>query len=187
MADQRPPYRYCPYCRADLAERFVFGRTRQACPACGFIHFVDPKLGAAVLAEQDGQVVLVRRAVDPSAGDWCLPSGFVETGESPADAAARECLEETGLHVQITELMHVDQYLDDPRGPGVIIFFRAQVTSGRPEPGDDASEVRFFAPNELPEDVAFPSNRHVLIRWQQSRLEPRPGKGPRTDTDSRRD
>jgi 8-oxo-dGTP diphosphatase len=172
MPDERAPYVYCPYCRAELSDRFVFGRIRRACPACGFIHFVDPKVGAGVLAEQDGRVVLVRRAVPPDAGAWCLPAGFVEYGESPADAAARECLEETGLHVQISELMHVDQYTDDPRGPGVVIFYRARVTGGRLEPGDDASEVRLFAAHELPHDIAFPSNRHVLIRWQRSRQAP---------------
>jgi ADP-ribose pyrophosphatase YjhB (NUDIX family) len=163
MGDERLPYVYCPYCRTELADRFIFGRQRRACPACGFIHFVDPKVGAAVVAEQDGKVVLVRRAVAPSAGAWCLPAGFVESDESPADAAARECLEETGLRVQIIELMH------DPRGTGVIIVYRGRVDGGRPEAGDDASEVGLFGPDDLPSDIAFPSNRHVLIRWQRMR------------------
>jgi 8-oxo-dGTP diphosphatase len=169
MPDERSPYVYCPYCRTELTDRFVYGRLRRVCPACGFVHFLDPKVGAAALAERDGKVVLIRRAVAPSAGEWCLPSGFVECGESPADAAARECLEETGLQVHITALRHVDQYVDDPRGSGLIVFYGAQVTGGRLEAGDDASEVRFFAPDELPQDIAFPSNRHVLLRWQRSR------------------
>jgi 8-oxo-dGTP diphosphatase len=176
MACERSPYVYCPYCRAEMTDRFVFGRTRRACPACGFIHFVDPKVGAAMLAERDGQVVLVRRAVAPSVGSWCLPAGFVEYGESPADTAVRECLEETGLHTQIAELLHVDQYTDDPRGSGVIVFYRGQVVGGRMEPGDDADQVRLFGPCDLPEDIAFPSNRHVLIRWQHARL-PLPASG----------
>lgn len=166
MLDQPPPYVYCPYCRSELTDRFLFGRVRRVCPACGFVHFVDPKVGAAAVAELDGKLVMVRRALAPAAGTWCLPSGFVEMDEDPADAAARECLEETGLRVQILDLMHLERYTDDPRGPGVIIFYRARVVGGRAEAGDDASEVGFFGPDDLPQDVAFPSVRHVLALWR---------------------
>ena len=169
MLDQRPPYVYCPYCRSELIDRSLFGRVRRVCPACGFVHFVDPKVGAAAVAEMDGKLLMVRRAMAPAAGTWCLPSGFVEMDEDPADAAARECLEETGLHVQILDLMHLERYADDPRGPGVILFYRARVLGGQAEAGDDASEVGFFGPDELPQDVAFPSVRRVLALWRNGR------------------
>jgi ADP-ribose pyrophosphatase YjhB (NUDIX family) len=174
MGDERPPYRYCPYCRTELSDRLVFGRTRRVCPSCGFVHFVDPKVGVAVLVEHEGKVLLVRRAVAPSRGAWCLPSGFVESDEDPIEAAARECLEETGLEVYITDLLHVGRYRRDPRGAGVIIFYRAQVVGGQLVPGDDADEARFFAAREIPEDIAFPSNREILRRWQQGELTPCP-------------
>lgn len=167
MVDERPAYAYCPYCRSELTDRLLFGRMRRVCPACGFVHFVDPKVGAAVVAELDGKVVLVRRAMEPAAGTWCLPSGFVEADEDPAGAATRECLEETGLRVQIIELMHVERYADDPRGPGVIIFYRARVDGGHPEAGDDASEVGLFGPDDLPHHIAFPSVRHALAMWRR--------------------
>lgn len=152
-----------------MQDKFVFERTRQVCPECGFIHFVDPKVGAGVLAEQDGKVVLVRRAVVPAKGSWCLPSGFVEYDEGPADAAVRECLEETGLQVRLTGLLDVGQYVSDLRGPGIIILYRGQVVGGEACPGDDASEVGFFGPNELPDDIAFPSNREALARWREEK------------------
>jgi 8-oxo-dGTP diphosphatase len=123
-----------------------------------------------VLVEQEGKVVLVRRAVVPAIGSWCLPSGFVEYDESAAEAAVRECLEETGLQVRLTGLLDVSQYVSDLRGPGIIILYRGQVVGGEPCPGDDASEVGFFGPKELPEDIAFPSNRQVLARWRQGKL-----------------
>jgi 8-oxo-dGTP diphosphatase len=170
MRNGREPYVYCPHCRAQMQDKFVFGRTRQVCPECGFVHFLDPKVGAGVLVEQGGKVVLVRRAVVPAIGSWCLPSGFVEYDESAAEAAVRECLEETGLQVQLTGLLDVSQYVSHLRGPGIIILYRGQVVGGEPRPGDDASEVGFFGPGELPDDIAFPSNRQVLARWRQEKL-----------------
>ncbi len=164
----REPYTYCPRCRAELEDRFVFGRTRRVCPGCGFVHFVDPKVGAGVMAlTQDGKVVLVRRAVVPAIGSWCLPAGFVEYDEAPDQAAMRECLEETGLEVRLTGLLEVSQYSGDSRGPGILILYQGEVIGGEPRPDDDASEVAFFGPDELPDDIAFPSNRRVLARWQE--------------------
>ena len=70
------------------------------CPQCDWIHFEDPKVAAAVLVEQDGRVLLVRRVNEPYRGLWTLPAGFIDAGEDPAQAAERECLEETGLTVR---------------------------------------------------------------------------------------
>ncbi len=167
MRDTREPYAYCPHCRAELQDAFVFGRSRRLCPECGFVHFLDPKVGAGVLAEQDGKVVLVRRAVVPRIGSWCLPSGFVEYDEAPADAAVRECLEETGLRVHLTGLVEVSHYGNDARGSGILVLYRGRVVGGEPRPGDDASEVGFFGPEELPDNIAFPSNRRALARWRE--------------------
>jgi ADP-ribose pyrophosphatase YjhB (NUDIX family) len=124
-------------------------------------------VGAGVLAEWDGKVILVRRAVVPALGSWCLPSGFVEYDEAPEQAAIREFLEETGLEVRLTDLLDVRQYRNDARGPGVVILYRGQVVGGEPRAGDDASEVGFFGPKELPEDIAFATHRRVLARWQE--------------------
>ena len=173
MRDGRAPYTYCPYCKTKMQNRFVFGRMRRVCDACGFVHFMDPKVGAGVLAEKGGKVVLVRRAVVPAIGSWCLPSGFVEYDESPAEAAVRECLEETGLEVRLTGLLDVTQYVSQLRGPGIIILYRGQVVGGEPRPGDDASEVGFFGPEELPTDIAFPSNRQALARWREEKISKR--------------
>jgi ADP-ribose pyrophosphatase YjhB (NUDIX family) len=169
VIDGRKPYTYCPHCRTEMTDRFVFGRQRRVCPECDFIHFVDPKVGAGVLAEKDGKVLLVRRGVAPAMGTWCLPSGFVEQDEDPAEAAIRECLEETGLEVRVTELLEVTQYGNDQRGSGIIILYRAQVVGGEPRPGDDASQVGLFGPDELPDDIAFASNREALIRWRDEK------------------
>src|SRR5678815_4817259 len=95
---------YCPRCAALLSQEMRFGKLRPVCPACGWIHFVDPKVAAAVLIEQDGRVLLVRRVNEPFRGFWTLPAGFINGGEDPAEAAIRECIEETGLSVHVTRV-----------------------------------------------------------------------------------
>jgi ADP-ribose pyrophosphatase YjhB (NUDIX family) len=146
----------------------VSDRARLTCPSCGFIHFRDPKVGVSVLVEQGGSVLLVQRAIDPGVGKWCLPSGFVEWDEAPVEAARRECAEETGLSVGGIELVDVLHYIDDFRGPGINLVYRARVAGGTLHPGDDAQAVRFVAPADLPdaEEIAFHGHRQVLDRWR---------------------
>ena len=149
-----------------MEDRFVFGRTRRACPACGFVFFREPKLAAGALVEQAGRVLLVRRKVNPKRGYWCLPAGYVEYDEGPVAAAIREVREETGLAVRVTGLEGVYHIRSDPRGLGVFILYRAVVEGGELLIGDDASEAAFFGPAELPPNIAFASTRRALHRWQ---------------------
>jgi len=161
--------RYCPHCAHPVEEREVYGRTRHVCPACGYVHFQSLKIGVSIMIEREGQVLLVKRAIEPGMGKWSLPSGFVEWDETPESAAMRECAEETGLVIEDLELMTVDHYADDYRGPGLNLTYRAQVAGGVLQPADDAAAVRFFDPDGLPplEDVAFQSHQRLLMRWQQ--------------------
>jgi 8-oxo-dGTP diphosphatase len=160
--------RYCPHCAHPLEERLAFDRLRPVCPACGFVHFRNPKVGVSVLVEQGGQVLLVRRAVEPGLGKWCLPSGFIEWDEAPEAAAVRECAEETGLNVALTGFLDVVHYVEDFRGAGINLTYQGQVLGGSLQPGDDADQARFFSPSELPavETIAFRSHRLALERWE---------------------
>jgi NADH pyrophosphatase NudC (nudix superfamily) len=97
-------FRYCPRCATALTRETRFGKERSVCPACGWIHFADPKVAAAVLVEQDGAVLLVRRANEPGRGLWTLPAGFVDAGEDPR--TARDAWE-TGLVVEITGVVEI--------------------------------------------------------------------------------
>jgi len=107
----------------------------------------------------------VRRSVDPRSGAWALPAGYMEIDEGPVAATIRECFEETGLVVRVTGLFGVYHIANDPRGAGVLILYRAAPESGELRPGDDASEVAYFGPDELPRDIAFASTRRALARW----------------------
>jgi len=160
--------RYCPHCAHPLEERRAFQRLRLVCPACGFVHFRELKVGVTVLVERNGGVLLIQRAIDPGRGQWALPAGFVEWDEAPEDAAARELGEETGLEVDRLELLGVRHYTDDFRGPGINLTYRARVSGGVLRAGDDAGAARFFAPDDLPpvEEIAFEGHRLTLTRWR---------------------
>jgi ADP-ribose pyrophosphatase YjhB (NUDIX family) len=160
---------FCPRCAHALEDRFAYGRTRRVCPECGFIFFRDPKVAAGVLVERDGKVLLVKRGVDPNKGDWAFPAGFVEIDEGPIQGALRELTEETGFIGKITGLLGAFHNRSDPRGPIVIILYRAQIVGGELHPADDAEEVKFFARDELPKNIAFASTRRALLRWRLKR------------------
>jgi len=140
-----------------------FGRVRPVCPQCGWIHFVDPKVAAAVLIEQDGRVLLVRRAGDPFRGLWTLPAGFINGGEDPAEAAARECLEETGLSVRVTRVFEIVAGREHPRGADFVIVYQAEVVGGELSPDDDADAAEWFLLSDLP-PLAFRATQKVLSR-----------------------
>lgn len=98
---------YCPRCATPLVTRPVSDKLRRVCPACGYIHFTDPKVGVGVLVVHEGRVLLVRRAVRPEIGKWSIPAGFLDQGEDPQVTAVREAQEETGLQVTIDHLLDV--------------------------------------------------------------------------------
>src|SRR5262245_20809056 len=93
--------KFCARCGTALGRREVGGRVRPVCPACGYVVFFDPKVAAVTLIERDRKALLVRRVMNPERGKWTIPGGFVDAGEDPRLAAERECLEETGLQVEI--------------------------------------------------------------------------------------
>jgi len=155
--------RFCPRCGSAVGREVRFGRLRPVCPACGWVHFADPKVAAAVLIEQDGRVLLVRRVNEPFRGRWTIPAGFVDAGEDPAEAAARECLEETGLKVRITGVLDVVAGREHPRGADFIIVYSGEVLEGELIAADDADLAEWFPRGELP-PLAFRATEVILIR-----------------------
>lgn len=157
--------RFCARCGAALGQRLADGRVRPACPACGAVVYLDPKLACAVLVERAGRVLLVRRRHEPGRGLWCLPCGFEDADESPQQAARREAREETGLEVQLERLLGAYHYTDDPRGAGVLLVFLARCDpAAAPQAGDDAEQAAFFAPDALP-PISHHTHRAALDDW----------------------
>jgi 8-oxo-dGTP diphosphatase len=156
---QMQPLRFCSRCGAELGERSAYGRVRPACPACGFVVFVDHKVACGVLVSDAGRVLLVRRRNEPGRGRWCLPCGFAESDEPPEEAARREAREEAGIDVEIGPLLGAYHYTDDPRGAGILLIYRAACADLTPVAGDDAAAVGLFGPGELP-----PISHHTHAR-----------------------
>jgi 8-oxo-dGTP diphosphatase len=153
--------RFCTACGSALGGQ----RPHPVCTGCGRTHFRDPKVGVGVaVRDASGRTLLVRRGVQPEKGKWSLPAGFVDAGEDPRDAAAREALEETGLVVEVGAV--IDVWPGAGAGGGGASFFlafEASIVGGTLAAGDDATDVGFFAAGELPE-LAFPSTRAVVDR-----------------------
>lgn len=152
---------YCPRCGALLVMVEKFSHMRPVCPRCGWIYFADPKVAAAVRVEKNGKILLVRRINEPQRGLWSVPAGFIDAGEDPARAAERECLEETGLQIQVTRLLDVIYGLEHPRGAHIVIAYAGEVVSGKLLAGDDADRAAFFSPDEIP-PLAFRATRRIL-------------------------
>ncbi len=164
-----PPseWQFCPLCRSDLTNQVWDGKMRRYCPACGFVYWERPVPAAAAVvldpARQPGQMVLVRRRYPPEEGQWTLPGGGIEAGESVQEAARREVLEETGLAVA------VDQQIgtwSTPSAETLITFFAAHVLGGQLEAGTDALEAAWFPIAALP-DLAFNTHRDAVESFRK--------------------
>ena len=161
-------WRHCPRCSAELAGEQ--GSVR--CSSCGFIGYANSAPTASALVEDDeGRLLLARRAVDPHAGKWDVPGGFLEEGEHPLDGLRRELLEEAGVEIEPVDLLGIwmDRYGDGPDAAATLnLYWVARITSGRLEAADDVDELRWFAGDALPpvEEIAFANTVKVLDAWR---------------------
>lgn len=117
-------------------------------------------LGVNIALIQDGKILLTKR------GDfevWCLPGGHVDPGESLAQAAIRETLEETGLETRLTHLIGVYSRPKWHKGVYNIVFFGGEIIGGsmKPQP-EEVIEMQFFALDELPADLMIGHRERVL-------------------------
>ncbi len=156
--------RFCLACGARLARRRVDGRARRVCPRCGWTFYGNPVPAAVAVVVRRGRILLGRRARDPYAGTWDLPGGFLEAGETPSRALARELREELGVRVRAPRLLG---FFTDRYGKGGVpvltAVYRVALPTARVRPADDVTELRWFAPAEIPyRDIAFKSMRRAL-------------------------
>ncbi len=161
---------YCARCGTELVAGVppTEQRERLACPACGFVAYVNPRLVVTTIpVTEAGEAVLLRRGIEPGYGSWAQPGGFLEVDETVSEAAIRETLEETGLLVQPGELVGLYSRLE---AAVVTLVFEAQIVGGELRETPEALEVRAFAPDAIPwDEVAFKTSYFALRDWVETR------------------
>jgi len=140
----------------------VDSHPRVVCPACETVFYENPlPVAASVVLNEHREVLLVKRKREPHKGEWCLPMGFAETGETIAAAALRELKEEADVDARILRLLDADSSESSHYGDLLIITFEMQKVGGSERAGDDAEELRYF-PIVSPPALAFGSNEKAL-------------------------
>lgn len=161
--------KFCSTCGGTVSLRIPEGDAlqRHVCNACGEIHYLNPKLVVGAIPEWGDQVLLCRRAIEPRYGKWTLPAGFMENGETTANAAARETLEEACARIEVgaayamVNLQRISQ---------VHLFYRARLLSPDFAAGDESLEVALFDEADIPwTQMAFRSGVFALERFFEDR------------------
>ena len=140
---------------------------RHVCAACGTIHYQNPKLVVGSLPVWKDKLLLCRRAIEPRHGYWTLPAGFMENGETTAEAAARETLEEACARIRVGDMFSV---IDVPHISQVHVFYRAELMDLEFAAGLESLEVALFDEADIPwDDLAFRTVRMTLRYFFEDR------------------
>jgi NAD+ diphosphatase len=161
----------CPRCGGALDNDEV----RAVCAACGSTYYANSAPTVSGLVEDDeGRLLLGRRAIEPYRGMWDTLGGFLHEGEDLLDGLRRELREEIGLEVEPVAFLGawMDRYGTDPRAVHTLnLFWVVRAGPGEPVPADDVSELAWFSPDELPppDELAFTRVADVVDAWRQTR------------------
>ena len=162
--------RFCSRCGHPVTLRVPADdtRPRHVCEDCGTVHYENPKLvaGCTVVAD-DGRILLCRRAIEPRHGFWTVPAGFMELGETAAEAAARATREEALAEVADLALHCV---IDVPSVSQVHLMYRGRLVGGAFGAGAESLEARLVPAEAIPwDEIAFPSVTASLERFLADR------------------
>jgi ADP-ribose pyrophosphatase YjhB (NUDIX family) len=161
-----PMVRFCSRCGVELTFGQITGeeRDRLACPSCGFVFYVNPRLVVTTLPITDrGEVMLIRRGIAPGYDMWAQPGGFLEIDETVREAAVRETLEETGLQIEPLEIIGLYSRV---QAAVVVVAFEARIVGGEPRVTHESLETRPFAPEAIPwPQIAFETSVLAIRDW----------------------
>jgi ADP-ribose pyrophosphatase YjhB (NUDIX family) len=161
--------KYCSACGAPVALTIPAGDTfpRHVCEACGTIHYLNPKIVVGALAEWGDKILMCRRAIEPRLGFWTLPAGFMENGETTAQGAIRETLEEAHARVELGAMFSL---INVPHISQVHIVYRARLLDLDFGPGEESLEVVLMDEARIPwDDIAFRTIALTLRRYFEDR------------------
>ena len=162
---------YCSQCggKVVLAVPADDDRPRHMCPSCGMIHYQNPKLVVGCIPVWKDRILMCRRDIEPRRGYWTLPAGFLENGETAAEGARRETLEETGA-----PLTDLTPYLmvDIPHINQIYMMFRAQLLTDQFGPTSESSEVKLCKLDDIPwNEIAFMAIEQTLKHYCRDRVD----------------
>lgn len=141
--------KYCSACGAPVALKIPAGDSlpRHVCDVCGTIHYSNPKIVVGALAEWEDKILMCRRAIEPRHGYWTLPAGFMENGETTAQGAIRETLEEAQARVELGPMFSL---INVPHISQVHIVYRARLLDLGFAPGAESLEVTLMDEARIP-------------------------------------
>ncbi len=160
---------YCSSCGKPTVIVTPLGddRLRQVCPSCNTIHYENPKVVVGCIPQWKDKILLCRRAIEPRYAKWTLPAGFLEIGETVAEGAKRETLEEAcaGVDDLVAYALYNLSFIGQ-----IYIMFRGRLINNDYKPGHESLSVDLFNENEIPwDDLAFPVVEKTLKKYFTSR------------------
>lgn len=160
---------FCSNCGAKVVLRVPPGDSlpRHVCDNCATIHYRNPLMVVGTVPEWEDRILLCRRAIEPRLGFWTLPGGFMELGETTAQAAQRETLEEARARIVLGEVFTL---LSVPHVNQVHLYYRARLIEQKFAAGEETLEVLLFSENEIPWDaIAFRTTSTTLRHFFSDR------------------
>ena len=166
---QARSFKHCKACGAEV--RYLVpaddNRERAVCTVCANVHYENPLNVVGTLPVWGDQVLLCRRNIEPRYGFWTLPAGFMEMGETAAEGALRETVEEAGARVEMQGLYTV---LNVVRVGQLHLFYRARLLDTDFAPGPESIEAKLFTEVDVPwDELAFRTVRETLLRYFDDR------------------
>lgn len=169
----RPQLKHCRSCGTAVVYRLPDDgdtKLRAVCPACHTVHYENPLNVVGTVptwGETGEQVLLCKRNIEPRWGKWTLPAGFMEMGETTAEGAARETVEEAGAQFEMQEIFAL---MNVVKVGQVHLFYRAKLLSADFDPGSETIEAKLFTEAEIPwDELAFRTVKETLKLYFENR------------------
>ncbi len=161
-------YNFCYNCGEKTESKKIAGKNRSFCKNCNLILYKNPIPSVAIVAfNLQDEILLTKRGIEPGKGLWCLPGGFVESGEPVSQTVKRELKEETNLDCTNIKILGAESVINGYWGDILVLGFSVNLIAGELIAGDDAIEAGFFPPDNRP-GIVFPIHEDFMNHYLKS-------------------